>query len=92
MKVKELLPIGTIVMLNEGTKKLMIAGIKQTEQETLVEYDYTGVMYPEGMIGELGQFLFNHSDIKEVYFKGFENEERDEFLDKLEEFYENQQN
>ena len=32
--VKELLPIGSVVVLKGGEKKLMIFGIKQTDQET----------------------------------------------------------
>ncbi len=89
MRIKELLPIGTVVLLKNGEKRLMIAGIKQmdTEDETK-EYDYYGVMYPEGHVGENFQYLFNHEDISEVYFKGFEDEERVEFLNKLEKIYE----
>ena len=34
------------------------------------------------------QFLFNHGDIETVYFRGYEDEERTEFLEKLKHFYE----
>lgn len=89
MNIKELLPIGSVVLLEGGEKRLMIFGIKQTEQETGVEYDYIGVMYPEGNMGQGSQFLFNHEQIKEIYFKGCEDEERNVFIDNLEKFYEN---
>lgn len=89
MRIKELLPIGTVVLLKNGEKRLMIAGIKQMDTEDAsTEYDYYGVMYPEGHVGENFQYLFNHEDISEIYFKGFEDEERVEFLNKLEKLYE----
>ena len=91
MEIKELLPIGSVVLLEEGKKKLMIFGVKQTDNETEKEYDYIGVLYPEGSLGEKGQFLFNHQDIKEVVFKGFEDEERTSFLEHLAEYYANKQ-
>ena len=88
MNVKDLLPIGTVVLLKNGEKRLMIAGIKQmdTEDDTK-EYDYYGVMYPEGHVGENFQYLFNHEDIAEIYFRGFEDEERTKFLDQLGKLY-----
>ena len=86
MNLKELLPIGSVVLLEGGEKRLMVFGVKQS-QNAGEEYDYIGVLYPEGNIGEGGQYMFNHSDIKEVYFRGYEDGERDEFLDKLEKFY-----
>ena len=88
MQIKELLPIGSVVLLKDGQKKLMIFGIMQTDagaEDT--EYDYIGVMYPEGNVGQEMQFLFNHGDIDEVFHRGFENEERDEFIVQLEEIY-----
>lgn len=40
-KIKELLPIGTVVSLKNGTKKLMVFGILQSIQEQSdKEYDY----------------------------------------------------
>lgn len=44
-KIKELLPIGTVVSLKNGTKKLMVFGILQSIQEQSdKEYDYIGVL------------------------------------------------
>ncbi len=88
MDIKGLLPIGTVVLLKNGEKRLMIAGIKQMDVENSgKEYDYYGVMYPEGHVGEDFQYLFNHEDISEIYFKGFEDNERVEFLNKLSTLY-----
>lgn len=84
----ELLPIGTVVLLNDAVKKLMIYGVGQTDETNGVDYDYIGVMYPEGNMGEGSQFLFNHSDIQEIFFRGYEDEERALFLEKLQKIYE----
>ena len=87
MNVKELLPIGSVVLMNGGTKKLMIYGVKQTDQEDNQLYDYIGVVYPEGNMGEGTQFLFNHEDINKIVFYGYSDVEREEFIEKLEAYY-----
>ena len=89
MDIRQLLPIGSVVLLKGGRKKVMIYGVKQTDKSSGIEYDYISVLYPEGNMGEAGQFLFNHSGIDEIYFRGCEDEERDRFIDKLARFYEN---
>lgn len=89
MNFEELLPIGSVVILKDAAKKLMVFGVGQTDQSDNVEYDYIGVMYPEGNMGDGTQFLFNHSDIDKVFFRGFEDDERKNFIDRLQEFYEN---
>lgn len=88
MYIKNLLPIGSVVLLKEGKKKLMIFGVKQMDSEVQVEYDYIGVLYPEGNIGIEGQYLFNHENIEQVFFRGYEDEEREQFINALEKYYE----
>ena len=56
MKVQELFPIGSVVKLRNGIRPLMIFGIKQTNLETNEEYDYIGVLYPEGNMGTRRNF------------------------------------
>ena len=93
--IRDLLPIGSVVLLNNGRKKVMVFGVKQThenEEKVAVEYDYIGVLYPEGNIGAKYQFLFNHSDIVEVSFRGYEDEERERFIEKLTEAYKENEN
>lgn len=88
MKTKELLPIGSIVLLEEGTKKLMIFGIRQIDAKSGREYDYSGVLYPEGNLGNKTWFLFDDENIAEICFRGYEDEERRDFLERLSGFYE----
>ena len=87
MKTKELLPIGSIVLLKEGTKKLMVFGIRQTDAQSGREYDYSGVLYPEGNLGNETWFLFDDENIEKVFFRGYEDKEREDFLEKLSDFY-----
>ena len=86
MKIKDLLHIGSIVLLKDGEKRLMIIGIMQTDKGK--DFDYLGEPYPEGHIGEGFQYLFNHEDISKIVFRGFEDAERTEFLSKLAESFE----
>lgn len=84
MNIKELLPIGSIVRLQNGQKRLMITGVLQSKDDELdKQYDYLGILYPEGHIGGDFQYLFNHEDIDEIVFRGYEDQERQVFLDKL---------
>lgn len=89
MNVKELLPIGSVIWLKEAERPLMIFGIKQSNLDTNEEYDYIGVLYPEGNMGNDSQFLFQHKDIEKVVFRGYETVERDAFIERLEDFYSN---
>ena len=86
--IDELLPIGSVVGIKESDKKLMIFGIKQKNEDTGETYDYVGVLYPEGNLGVEYQFLFNSDVISDVFFLGYESEERDYFINNLKKFYE----
>lgn len=86
--IKDLLPIGSVVMLKNAKKPLMIFGIKQLATEKPdEEFDYIGVLYPEGNMGTQFQYLFNHADIEKVFFTGYETEERKQFLEELSHIY-----
>lgn len=85
--MKDLLPIGSVVMLKDGKKKVMIIGIKQMDADTKEEYDYLAVLYPEGYIANSMMFFFNHDAIEDIYHMGYRNQEHDVFRNKLEEFY-----
>lgn len=80
--MKELLPAGSVVLLKGGSKKTMIIGVLQVMNDNPEEvYDYIGVPYPEGYIGAENVYAFQHDDINDVIFKGYQNPERDEFVE-----------
>ena len=80
------LPIGTVVMLKGGSKRLMITGFcsMPTDDENEM-YDYAGCMYPEGFLSSQQTGLFNHDQIETVYSLGFSDEEEKQFQIKLKE-------
>lgn len=85
---EQFLPIGSVVLLKESTKKLMITGIMPVSQDDPNNpYDYIGVFYPEGFLSNEYTYLFNHSDINDIVFYGYQNPERADFLMKLEESF-----
>lgn len=88
MCIEELLPVGSVVLLKDGEKRLMISGVMQKDKHGRgKEYDYLGVLYPEGYMGKRYQYLFNHGDIAVIVFRGYEDAERVEFLSKLAAIY-----
>lgn len=89
--MKDLLPVGSVVLLKDATKKLVIIGILQVNSNENKIYDYLGVPYPEGYVGADNNFLFDNTDINDVIFKGYENPERDIFIKAMERLY-NQRN
>ena len=85
--VRELLPIGSVVILEGAEKRTMIYGVKQIDSATEIEYDYIGVMYPEGNMGDGTSYFFNHDSIVNVFYRGYEDEERTAFIEKLADYY-----
>ena len=79
------LPIGTVVILNGGSKKAMITGyqVHPVDNEKK-KYDYRGCPFPEGVMRSKGIVLFNANQIKEICHMGWECDESIDFLDKLE--------
>lgn len=80
------LPIGTVVRLKNGTKKMMIIGFMasvKTEDNNTSSYDYIGCLYPEGFISVDNMLLFQHDQIEEVYNEPYADEESGAFHAKL---------
>ena len=80
--MKDLLPIGSVVMLKEATKALMIVGTMQ-QDEAGNKYDYISVIFPEGYINSETFFLFNNEDIVDVKFIGYINAESQTYAELL---------
>lgn len=81
---KKYLPIGTVVMLKEATKKIMIIGFKcHVKDDISKEYDYAGVIYPEGLIDSSQNLVFNHEQIDKIYYVGYMDKDENEFKEKL---------
>jgi hypothetical protein len=76
---KNLLPVGSVVLLKGGEKRLMICGRIQTKTDSDKIYDYSACYYPEGIIGSDSMFFFDRDAIETVYFIGFQDTEELEF-------------
>ncbi len=78
------LPLGSVVLLDGGTKKIMINGYCCVAEEKPDKiFDYRGCPYPEGIMDDKGVALFDHSQIREICFEGLENYDSIDFLDRL---------
>ena len=71
------LPIGSVVLLKGGTKKVMITGycMKTAENPDKI-YDYNGCPFPEGELKSNITSVFNHDQIEKIVFLGLESEEQ----------------
>lgn len=85
LKYEYLLPIGTVVKIKEVEQRLMIFGILQ-KGETVPGrvFDYIAVPYPMGLQDMRLNIGFDHEDIEEIVFRGYEDDERKAFLVVLE--------
>lgn len=76
MEKVNFLPLGSVVMLNGGIRKVFIIsrGVHAKEGQDDVLYDYAGVIYPVGLISDQLAY-FNHESIEKVYFEGYRDAE-----------------
>lgn len=81
--MNKILPIGSVIRLINGERKLMIIGRAPLYIYKDTEYyvDYCGCLYPDGQFTE-NMFFFNHEDIEKIYHTGY--------VDDMERFYEDQ--
>lgn len=83
---KGVLPVGSIVLLKGGDRKLMVCGIcvsMEDDNDPRV-FDYSGVLYPDGFEDPDSLFLFNKENIEQVYHIGYMDEDSEEFLPNVE--------
>ncbi len=85
-KTEKYLPIGTVVMLKGGSKRVMITGFCAIDGSDRANvWDYSGCLYPEGILSANQTALFNHTQIEKVYYMGFVDDEEKQFKAKLKE-------
>ena len=79
---KKELPIGTVVMLVGGSKKVMITGYRSKNADADKVFDYNGCVFPEGLMENI-YCLFDAAQIEDVLYMGLESEEKDEHINKI---------
>jgi len=84
MEHEKFLPLGTVVLLKGAKKRVMIIGFccLDAKDKTKV-FDYSGCVYPEGMIASDKNLLFNHDQIEKIFQLGYSDEEEKLFKEKL---------
>lgn len=87
--MKKYLPLGSVVTLKNGNKKIMICGRVQEEAATKQIFDYCAVYYPEGLLNPKELFLFNNEDVDLIYYVGMQDEEEFLFCEFMNEKLEN---
>ncbi len=74
---KKFYPLGSIVRLKNGTKRIMICGRLQMRESDKKVLDYFACYYTEGILYTQELFLFQHEDIEELCFTGFQDQEEE---------------
>ncbi len=75
------LPLGSIIVLKDSNKKLMITGYGMVSNN--VVYDYASCTYPSGYAVLDETNLFNHDDIDNVLFIGYRTLEQERYNEKI---------
>ena len=84
MNYEKYLPVGTVVLLKNGKKRVMITGFCCVSKETDNKvWDYTGCLYPEGYVKTNTALLFDHNQIEKIYYLGLIDEEEKKFKNEL---------
>jgi len=78
------LPIGSVVLIKDSKKRVMICGIKQKQPDSEKVWDYSGCIYPQGVQDSQKLFLFDNDQLEMLYFVGFQDGEALQFLKDLE--------
>ncbi|MBO1103689.1 DUF4176 domain-containing protein [Enterococcus hirae] len=86
MEQNHILPIGSVVKTKKGNVKLMIVGRAQlyNNEGTIGYFDYSALIYPEGITSQQEFAFFNHEDIQEIYFEGYRDEVEKKFAERYE--------
>ena len=93
-KEEKFLPVGTVVLLKNGKRELMITSYYVMPAGDVYDkngqvdakgkmYDYGACLYPEGLITSEQIFVFNHDQIEKVCFKGYVTDKQKQFSDLL---------
>lgn len=81
--MKKYLPIGSVVLLTNSKKRVMIVGVKQKQAGDDKIWDYCGCLFPEGILDPDKLYLFDNEQIERMYFIGLQDSESMAFMQRL---------
>ena len=89
MEKIDYIPLGSVVYLKGGIKKLLIVARAINVENDGKQYffDYGGVLYPEGVSGDQMAY-FNHDDVTSVFFRGCDDAESQAVTDAINRYVE----
>ncbi|MBE5860193.1 MAG: DUF4176 domain-containing protein [Butyrivibrio sp.] len=80
-----LLPVGSVVLLKGGEKRVVICGRIQMKNGDDKVYDYSACTFPEGIVDPGKMVFFNRDMIERVYFIGCQDAEELAYASKIKE-------
>lgn len=88
--MEKFIPLGSVVLLKGGMQKVLVISrainVRNGDKEYF--FDYGGVAYPEGLVGDQMAY-FNEDKINKVIFEGYRDEEDANMIDSIREYLEN---
>lgn len=82
--MNDILPVGSIIKLEkDAPAAIMITGYFPIENKSGKNFDYSGVIYPEGLNSSLNLLLFNKEDIEVVLYTGYSDETHQIMIEKF---------
>ena len=79
----EILPLGTVVLLKDATRYLVVIGYSIVAQGEDKVWDYLGCPYPVGVVSTNSNLLFDKEQIDKVVHRGFSDEEGEKFINQI---------
>ena len=76
------IPLGSVVVWNNSTQKILVIGRGlnvRSDDENEYYFDYCGVVYPEGLIGDRVLY-FNHDAVDRILFEGYDDDVANEVV------------
>ncbi len=80
---EDYLPLGSIVLLKDARRQLMVIGYSALDMKNKKMFDYAGVLYPEGFLDSSLNLLFNHSQIDKIINIGYTDDFAKKYLEEL---------
>lgn len=68
-------PIGSVLLVTQSDRRVMVIGRLQKDKKSGETYDYIGCFFPEGIRQSEKVLCFNHKDILMPFSLGYQNEE-----------------
>lgn len=87
MEKVDFLPLGSVVRVKNGLKKIMIIarGLATKIDNQIQFFDYGACLYPEGLTGD-NIIYFNHKDIESVFMSGYSDEDDEKVVNNIKDF------